>query len=287
MPSPLVTLNGNPNYVDLSPLVSGGILVTLAVQNSPANATYNWTIVDQPPNPPNSSGAQAVLSGPTTPNPTFTLSNTGSYLVQCVLNQGLSSQQAITGVAFARQLISGERIPAANESVETDGLSATEAGAGWAVSLNSLLRRLDALTGDPGVVVGIAGSNSLTKGSFVAPGLTGTSGSPKGPDGVVYPAFSSIAATNSSVAHGMIGVVIGGVNGGPVGAIGDFILVRWMGLYTGITYTSAPTVGNPIYVTNGGTLDVNCLTASSRVIGTVAAVNTTANTFDVFLNQAP
>lgn len=292
MANPAVTVNGFANYADLSQLTGGGVSVTLGVQNPPTGSpTYNWTIVDQPPNV--GTGSQAVLTGPTSAAPTFTISNTGSYEIQCVLNQGLPTQQAVSGVAFVRELVSGERIPAANESTETDGLSATETGAGWAVSLNSLIRRLSQMLGDPGNVVAVTAASGYSTTNFVAPGGSSTTGSPTGPDGLTYPVVKAVTAqTGSKVAHGSVGVLVSGVNGASVGGAGNFVNVRMSGPIYGISSVGAspaPVVGNPVYVTNSGSLDSSCTAPGtvSRTIGTIMAINTTANTFDVFIQQSP
>jgi hypothetical protein len=283
--SAIVTVNGQNSYFDCS---SNGLgtSVTLGVTGLSGSHSYLWTIVDQPPNV--GSGAQAVLSSATSSAPTFTPSNEGSYLVQCIVDQGTSVAQDITGVAFIRQLVSGERIPAANESIETDGLGSTEANAGWAVSTNSLWRRLDTLTGDPGVVVGIAHSNGLAVLTFVSPRGSSTIGSPAAANGVTYPGFDENNAFGNNSAVRTIGVIIGPVPpASGVGAAGDFMQIRVKGLITGIAYTgSPPTVFSPIYLTDSGLLTSACLSAGthSRVVGSVAAINTTASTFDVFID---
>jgi hypothetical protein len=282
MSTPVVKVNGQSNYADFLPLSTS---VTLGVLNAPVGATYTWSIIDQPPNV--GGGSQAVLSSTSVAAPTFTPSNEGSYLVQCVLNQGLSTAVDITGLAIIRQIVSGERVPAANETIETDGMGATEPGAGWAVSANSFLRRLDKVLGDPGVIVGIAESNGLAVGDLVTPGGSSSAGSPTGPNGLTYPGFVAAVATSTGIAFGQIGVVVGSPSGGAISSVGDFIQVRWQGLYRGIAYTGtfSSFVGSPVYATNSGVLDYTCVNAGtySRVIGVVGAVNTTAKTFDVFM----
>jgi hypothetical protein len=83
--------------------------------------------------------------------------------------------------------------------------------------------------------------------------------------------------------QGVFGVVAGSVNGGSIAA-DDIITVQTTGLYQGVPFGSAPTVGDPVFISDAAGLALTQGTIK-RQIGTVCAVG--ASTYDVMVGPAP
>jgi hypothetical protein len=241
-----------------------GVSVQLSNDNGGGEVSYAWTILDQPP------GTADVLSNPAIQNPTFTPTKEGSYLVRLVVDATLGSeaqQTAIVAVADAR---TGERVPAAAETLEA---SSTR---GWAAAQNSATIRSLRTVADSNVITAIT-PGGLGIGAIVNLGNlgainTGTQAAASLP--------KILAATGSEGhARGELGVIIDGVAAGVLTA-GKAVYVRRVGVApTTITANPAPAVLSPVYLGDTG---LPSLTPGTypRIVGRVIASDNTAHTYN-------
>lgn len=241
-------------------------LVQLDNQNIGGESTYNWTILDQPP------GTADTFSSPTLQNPTFTPKKEGTYLIELVVNQGLSDEQKNRVVVGILQLKTRERIPAAGETTEADTAD------GWALANNAMLRRMDLLFADPGILVGVAGAAGLVRGDVLrctalATIKTGLPGQEQ------VPSFTKALATTLAQVDELLVVLESGVDGSTTPASGALIKVRYIGKFTGLSGT--PAVGDPVYVSDTGVLTLAAGTVR-RQLGSVARVS--GGLYDVWCN---
>lgn len=144
MPQARITINAVPGSDDDLPIDT---LVQLGNDDIGGETSYLWEILDQPEGPADS------LSSVSAPNPTFTPQKEGTYLIQLIVNQSLSSEVRDTVIAAVRHVKTRDRIPAAGET-EENGQH------GWAKvnGVNALLRRVIDMRADPGLVVGVCGA---------------------------------------------------------------------------------------------------------------------------------
>lgn len=271
MPQASITINAVPGSdVDL-PI---NTLVQLDNQNIGGELTYKWEILDQPP------GTVDNLSSSVIQNPTFTPRKEGSYLIKLTVNDGLVTEQQQTVVASVVQLKTLERIPAAGEVLEADTAD------GWATAMNSLLRRIDSLLSDPGILVGVnASGGTLTRGQVVrAPATatikTGLSGQE------TVPGFSLALATTLGQLDELLAVVEGTPSGGAsVPGIGSpearLMKVRYIGRISQQAIAGGPVAaGDTIYVNDAGALSATQGTIRRRVGSAMGA----GATVDVWFN---
>lgn len=152
MPQARILINSSPTSNDD---VAINVLVQLDNQSLGDETTYTWALLDQPP------GTTDALSSTTIKNPSFTPKKEGTYLIKVTIDLGLATEQSDTKIVAVRQVKTRERIPAAGETTQDDSSD------GWATAMNSLLRRIDALLTDPGIIVGVAGGTGLSRGSIL------------------------------------------------------------------------------------------------------------------------
>jgi hypothetical protein len=243
-------------------------VVQLDNQNIGGELSYKWELLDQPP------GAVDALSSLVLQNPTFTPRKEGSYLVRLIVNEGLVTEQSQTVVASVVQLKTLERIPAAGEVLEADTAD------GWATSMNSLLRRVDTLLSDPGIIVGLNASGGiLTRGQVVR--ATASSIIKTGlPGQETVPGFSLALATTLAQLDELLCVVEGGVDGsGSVANLG-LLKVRYIGRLASQTPGGVAAVGDTVYVSDAGGLSLTVGTIRRRVGSAMSA----GATFDVWFN---
>lgn len=265
MPQASITINAVAGSdVDL-PI---NTIVQLDNQNIGGELSYAWEILDQPP------GAVDSLSSAVLQNPTFTPRKEGSYLIRLVVNAGLVTEQSQTVVASVVQLKTLERIPAAGEVLEADTAD------GWATSMNSLLRRVDSLLSDPGIIVGVnASGGALTRGQVVR--ATASSIIKSGlPGQETVPGFSLALATTLAQIDELLCVVEGGVDGaGSVANLG-LVKVRYIGRLAAQTPGGVAAVGDTVYLSDTGGLSLTVGTIRRRVGSAMSA----GATFDVWFN---
>lgn len=122
-------------------LVAGEVVTLSDSEVANSGASYEWSFLDTPVD------SVAVIINPTSATPFFTVDQTGSYWIKCLVG-GIDEADEI----FARPLATtGSRIPAFNETNIYD-----EAGnvKGWHPALTDFMRITDALL--PSVAQGAA-----------------------------------------------------------------------------------------------------------------------------------
>ena len=255
MPQASITVGGSPGSNDD---VTINTLVQLDNQNIGGETTYAWSILSQP------SGTADTLSSATVQNPTFTPKKEGTYLVQLVVNAGLSSEDTDKVVVAVRQLKTRTRVPAAGETTENSS------SLGWqgAQGLEASLQLLDTIRADPGIVVcqllGALAANTVVQFINVATLKSGLPGEEK------IPIVAVVNATDADIVYMPLGVVHG-----PVGATlgdGDLAYVRVFGLLTDQTITGAPLAGNPVFVDDSGNFSGSAGSNQRRVGITMSTI---------------
>lgn len=143
MPSAVIRINQatNPLPTGVAGRSRDDIIIAQQVQLSNADDTdvrsWRWRLVDQP-----NKAAPVVLANPTSPNPTFTPSTEGTYLIELSVNEGKKGQVQ-RRVAIVRDG-SGYRVPSVAETDEANYLDGgVENPFGWwpdVVDLLNLVR---------------------------------------------------------------------------------------------------------------------------------------------------
>lgn len=234
-----------------------GAIVQLDNQNAGGELTYAWTLLQKPV------GSAASLSSTVIQNPTFTADKEGSYLVQLIVNAGLPSEQRNRVIAAVRDLRTGLRQPAADETIE-DGAT------GWAPTVNGWLTVVSKFRSDPGVCEAVCDYIGAARGDVVF-----LSGVYTLPNGSVLPRFQRADSTLLTFVLGKLAVLETSViTDDPFPVPGDVCYVRTSGLFRNATLTTGYGLGThpPVYVTDAGRID-GVVTGSRypRRIGTVVA----------------
>lgn len=241
-------------------------LVSLDNQNSGGETTFTWSILDQPP------GTADALSATNIQNPTFTPKKEGSYLIKLVVNMGFPSEVSNIVVVGIRQLKTRERVPAAQETIQADGAR------GWATDVGIFLQHVDRTMADPGILVGVAGAGGLTQGTVVR--ATASTVIKSGlPGQETLPSFVAALATSASNVDELLGVLETGVDGSTSPAIGALIKIRIFGRFSVAVSGASAVVGEPVFVSDTGTMVRGTPGTNRRVIGSVC--NVSGATFDV------
>jgi hypothetical protein len=263
-----ITINAVAGSDDDLPL---NTLVTLSNNGLGGETTYLWSILSQPEGPTDALSATTILS------PTFTPTKEGSYLIRLIVNFGLPSEQTDLVIAAVRELETRERIPAAGETTENSPTT------GWAnTAVDRILQRVTRLE-DAGVVVGAVGAAGLVAGNVLWVNDTTTIATGL-PDQRTLPVFDIASAAVLSTIQNDVAILISGVDGNPAPALGDLCRILAAGLYTGVPYVGpAPTVGDPVYVSDAGDLSLTSGTYP-RIVGNVVKDNGT--TFDVWFDSS-
>lgn len=245
-----------------------GSTVNLSNDNAGGELTYEWTIVSQPAGTP---GAVFVNSGDIVseiPAPQFVITKEGSYLIRLIVNQNLPDEKVATTICAVRELQTGNRIPAAQETTEVD------ADEGWALdAVNDILQRVTRLT-DSGIFVAQA-SEPITPGDVVhmralvdiADGLPGER---------KVPSVEIASAATSAEVDGPLGIMVGNVAGQENSVTtGQLCRVMVIGALSSYAMDDGPEgageAGDPVFVGNDGHIS---LTAGTwvRQVGDVASV---------------
>jgi hypothetical protein len=261
----IIQINGGTAGVSNDNITLGS---TVSLYSVDPATTYQWAIVSQP------AGPTDALVTPTQRAASFTASKEGSYLLLLTVDDGLPTESSQQLIAAVRELETGDRVPAIGETTENS------ANDGWANPVDAILRRVTQFT-EAGVQPGVA-AEALVVGDVVyasdvytlAPGLPGER---------VVANWSKAHANVAAEVQGVFGVVAGSVNGGSIAA-DDVITVQTTGLYQGVPFGSAPSVGDSVYISDAAGLSLTQGTIK-RQIGTVCAVG--ASTYDVMVGPAP
>lgn len=261
MPQAAIQINAVTGSNDDLPIAT---LVQLTNLNTGGELTYQWSILWQP------AGPADTLSSTTIQNPTFTPNKEGTYLIQLIVNSGLSSEKVDRVVAAVRQLKTRIRVPAVGETDENGS-----DGWGDPAAANNFLQLVDTMRADPGVEVCYVGSGGITEGSVVRFGGTQQikSGLP-GQETIL----SVLGSTATFTTTEPLGYVVSSVDGSPVG-LGSLVYVRRFGLVVPFGAIGGAVVGQPVYLSNSGTAD-SLPGTTTRVIGVFVDALTTAFYYD-------
>lgn len=258
-PSANIEINGVATSDDDVPIDT---LVQLSNADTGGEVTYLWTVLDQP------EGAADALSATNIENPTITPKKEGTYLLQLIINQGLSDERVDSKIFAVRQLKSFQRIPAAAETIETGAT-------GWKNAANRNLQKLDDLYGDGNIIAcGNSSGGNLSAGTIVF--FLEESTIKTGLPGEEHALFVNKAlATTAYKVAGTLGVVIGGADGGAF-STSKVGLVRVFGLVEN-SYdfgAGAPAANDPIYVDDTGQPSLDPGTFRRRIGRVMSAAGT-------------
>lgn len=244
----LIKINGSDSQFST---VAIGSTVNLSNHDEGGEVSYSWQIVDQP------EGTADALSATGVENVSFVPTKEGSYELKLIVNGSLASVSTQTAIVAVLDARTGERIPAATETLETGGT-------GWAPAVKRALARTLHATVDGNLVIART-PGSIVAGTIVT--LTGTAIANAG----TQAAFNVplIAAALATVEHReRLGVLVDGVTPGGIGS-GALVLVRMFGLAP-ISPSGSPTVGDKVFLSNAG-LPALAAGTVPRTIGYVVA----------------
>lgn len=237
-----------------SSAVTIGSIVQLSNDDNGGEITYAWSVLDQP------EGTADVLSSVSIENPTITITKEGSYQIRLIVNATLPSESVQTAVVYVVEARTGDRIPAASETIEVS------TARGWASATNRLFKRALAAGVDGNLVIaqtpGSIAIGSIVKLTALATVNAGSQSTFDVPQIALVTAVASIA--------GRVGYLVDGVTTGNVGA-GKLVLVRVFGLIP-TAGSGSPAVGDPVFLSDAGIAALAAGTVS-RVIGRVASVS--------------
>lgn len=230
-----ITIGGTPGS-NLSYTIN--TLAQLGNQNNGGETSYLWQIVDQPP------GTNDSLSSTSTVNPSFTPRKEGTYLLELIVNLGQADEARNRVLLAVKQLKTGTRIPAAGEQGEAGD-------DGHAASVNDLLRLIDTIRADPGLVIAQAIS-TLTRNTVVR--FAGLATLKTGLPGQESILTCDVALGNASYINvDPLGLIVGRADGSSsTVTAGQLALVRMMGLQTQCGLSGS--AQSLVYVSNTGSL---------------------------------
>lgn len=261
----LININNEdaPNVAHLD--VPINVEVQLGNHGLGDESTYLWTVLDQPP------GTEDTLSSTTIHNPTITPKKEGTYLLELIVDEGLSTQKRARAVFAVLDIKTRERIPVAGERTEA---STTR---GWAAAMNAALTHALASSVDNNIVVAeIAGNNSLNPLTAVRfSGYTTLKESLPGEERVLKvlkATANDLGATTQS-----LGVILNSVDGSVAPAApGTLVNVRVYGpVFDGFSFSSSPGndysayKGQDVHLLDDGTIGPVSIGTNARAIGTI------------------
>ena len=256
---------------------------TVQLTSSVIAATYEWVLVSQPEGAPQVNLDPHAVGVPllsTADTCTFTPTKEGSYLIRLTLNAGLPDESVDTTICAVRELQTGDRIPAPQETTEVNS------DEGWAPgAVTKILQRVTRLS-DSGIFVAQnASSGPLQPGSVVH--MNGMAAIGTGDNERSVPTIGLALASDLALVDGPLGVMVGNTAGAPV-AISDGHLCRVMVLGGLASYnmddgpSGAGVAGDPVYVSNTGFLSLTAGT-TVRQVGDVANV-VSAGVYDIAIS---
>lgn len=243
---------------------------TVQLTSSVSAATYEWVIVSQP------EGSPQVQLDPHEPtNPIFSTypacafvpTKEGSYLIRLTLNAGEADESVDTTICAVRELQTGDRIPAPQETTEVNP------DEGWAPgAVTKILQRVTRLT-DSGIFVAQnASSGDLVPGDVVH--MNGMTTLGTGDNVRKVPTVGKAFATNPVLVDGPLGVMVGNAAGASATVeVENLCRVMVMGGISDYALSGGPydPVGAPVFVGNDGKLSLEAGTVV-RQVGDVASV---------------
>ncbi len=246
---------------------------TVTLQNATSATTYQWTLISQP----NGFQDTFVDSGgitSTAASPSFVITKEGSYLVRLIINEGLGDEATGKVICAVRELQTGNRIPAAQETTEVNP------DEGWAIdAVTNVLQRVTRLT-DSGFFVAKA-KEAMVAGNVVH--LSGISSLGTGSNERPIPEVNIAHASTLIDVDGPLGVMISGTDPAASSVDADELCrVMIYGALPAHAMAAGGNVGDPVFVDDDGELS---LTAGTyvRQVGDVAKV-ISAGTYDIAIS---
>lgn len=246
----LIRFNGitGSNPPNGTPLVLGAT-VTVTNVGTGGELTYLWEFADKP------EGSSASFASPTSANTTFATDVEGTYLVRLTVNRTLPSERVDTQVAAVLQKKTAQRIPAAGEALQANTTR------GWAEAVNRLLKLVDTMRADPGIfVAGVQETINRGQVGYVYELDTINSGLPE--EALIASMKKAHATTLAEINRPLFiaETDVGGNTGITVGELGKF---RSKGVFGPVA--GAPTVGDPVYLTDAAGVALTAGTISCQV----------------------
>lgn len=256
-----IKINGVAGSNDDLPLNN---LVNLSNNGAGGETTWEWTLLSQPVglqvNFVDSGSLVSTIAAPQI-NPI----KEGSYLLRLVVNKGLPDEKSNQVIAAVRELQTGNRIPAALETIENN------ASTGWGyTAVGDILQRVTRQV-DTGVFTCIADA-ALSPGDVVH--MTSMEQIAAGLPGERYLSrVNKALASDIAKVDGPLGVMVGQRNGDFLGvSAGEYCRVMVLGALSRISLSGGTGVaGDIVYVDDLGALSLTPGT-HIRQIGDVAAV---------------
>lgn len=226
-----------------------GATVSVTNVNNGGESTYLWEFLDKP------EGSSASFINPNIQSTTFIPDVEGTYLLRLTVNRTLADERTDTQIVGCNTVRSGLRLPAAGETTQAS------TSRGWALAVNRILRKVDALLSDPGVVVGYT-SSGCNRGDIVKVGNTDTllSGLP---DEVVVPRFVAALASDSYDVRLPLYVVEEDIDGNTSISPSTIIRCRRYGLFGPLV--GSPTAEDPVYVDDSGAVSLTAGTYTRQI----------------------
>lgn len=231
-------------------------LTQLSNSGNGGEATYLWTVVDQPP------GTADNLSSTTIQSPTLTPKKEGTYLIDLVVNLGLADEARNRVVCVVRHLKTRVQSPAAHQTSENGTR-------GWAAQVGPVIDLVDAMRADPGIIVAQAAAtlavNDVVHGTGSATIKSGLPGQEK------VPILDKALATQAYILTDELYLVVGAVDGGSI-TVGKLFFARAFGMHRTAVSISAAVALDTVYVSDTATLS-RTVGTNTRRVGKVLAVN--------------
>lgn len=241
--------------------------VYLSNNDNTGVVSHEWVIVSQPAGDqddlvPPKFGSPIVSEAAA---PEFTPTKEGSYLIKLTVNKGLADESTDTTICAVRELLTGDRIPAPQETTEVNEEY------GWATAaVTKILQRVTRLS-DAGIFVAQnASAGDLSLGKVVHMNGMATIGT--GTNERSIPTVGLALANDVALVDGPLGVVVGDRDGDPYTvADGALCRVMVMGGISSYDLGDTAAAGAPVFVDDLGNLSLTAGTVI-RQVGDVAKV---------------
>lgn len=246
----LIRMNGvsGSNPPNGTPLVLGASVV-LTNLGTGGELTYLWELLDKP------EGSLSSIASASSANTSFTPDVEGTYLVKLSVNRTLPTERTDTQIASVAQIRTGQRIPAAGETIQSDSVR------GWALAVNRLLKLVDSMRADPGIFVASV-QETITRGqvAYVSELTTLNSGLP---EEALIASMKKARANTYSEINGPLYIAESDVGGGSSIGTTELGKFRSKGVFGPLS--GSPTLGDPVYLSDAAGVSLTAGTIACQV----------------------